>query len=165
MAGNEGCALEMELSGQTATVRYSAWSPDGTRIASASDDGTVRVWDVGGGRVVAKLQGHGGPDVTSCAWCPDGASTSYDMPVRVWLAPAVTPVLTDDHANSANLGGGRVVAKLEGHLRDHPVTSCAWNPEASVSADRTLLVWDGGDAREVVSVEAGAYTRPLFSST
>jgi WD40 repeat protein len=73
--------------------------PDGTRIASASDDGTVRVWDVGGGRVVAKLEGCGCPG-TSCAWNPDG------------------------------------------------------NP------NRTLLEWDGGDARE-----AGAYTRSLQSST
>jgi WD40 repeat protein len=29
-----------------------AWSPDGTRLASASDDTTVRVWDVATGREV-----------------------------------------------------------------------------------------------------------------
>jgi len=59
-----------------------------------------------------------------------------------------------------DVGGGRVVAKLEGY---RPVTSCARNPEG-VSADMALFVWDGGDAREVARVEGQGLTLVHFSA-
>jgi WD40 repeat protein len=34
-----------ELRGHDAYVHSVAWSPDGTRLASGSGDGTVRIWD------------------------------------------------------------------------------------------------------------------------
>jgi WD40 repeat protein len=64
----------------------SPWSPDGTRLACASEDKTVRVWDVSTRREVAKLEGHD-DCVFSCAWSLDGtrlASASADTTVRVW---------------------------------------------------------------------------------
>ena len=57
-----------------------AWSPDGSQLASASRDKTVRIWDASTGQEVSQLQGHSSP-VTSVAWSPDGfqlASASYD---------------------------------------------------------------------------------------
>ncbi|MBE2187145.1 MAG: TIR domain-containing protein, partial [Rhodothermales bacterium] len=68
--------------GHTESVRSVTWSPTG-RLASASSDNTVRVWDVDTGEATV-LEGHTG-GVTSVAWSPTGrlASASWDKTVRV----------------------------------------------------------------------------------
>ena len=57
--------------GHTKWVRSVAFSPDGTRLASASLDQTVKLWDVATGRELRTLHGHAGP-VVSVAFSPDG---------------------------------------------------------------------------------------------
>ena len=39
-------------------VFAAAWSPDGTRIASGSDDKTVQVWDAADGKPLLTFRGH-----------------------------------------------------------------------------------------------------------
>ena len=48
-----------------------AFSPDGIRIASASNDGTVKLWESATGREVFTLRGHTS-GVISLAFSPDG---------------------------------------------------------------------------------------------
>jgi WD40 repeat protein len=39
-------------------VNSAAFSPDGARIVSASDDKTARIWDAASGKEIVILRGH-----------------------------------------------------------------------------------------------------------
>ncbi len=65
-----------------------AYSPDGGRVASASSDETIKLWDTETGREVRTLRGHS-KGINRLAYSPDGrrlASASHDGTVKLWDA-------------------------------------------------------------------------------
>jgi cytochrome c len=79
--------------GHTAPVAALAVSPDGKTLASASWDGSVRLWPLAGG-LPRVLEGHHG-NVNGVAFGPDGrsvVSAGYDATVRIWPLTGGTPV-------------------------------------------------------------------------
>lgn len=85
-------------------VRSVAFSPDGERIASGSDDSTIRVWDAATGELVRPaLEGHQG-SVQYIAFSPDGKRVvSDDNTIQMWDA-AVAAELVQSTARPKNSG-------------------------------------------------------------
>jgi WD40 repeat protein len=54
------------------SIDKAAFSPDGSRLASAGDDGTIKVWDVATGRLIHTLEGHRG-HVAAVAFSRNGS--------------------------------------------------------------------------------------------
>jgi len=74
--------------GHSGGVTDVAFYPDGTRLASASDDRTVKLWDTETGDAVLTLRGHTA-GVLDVAFSPDGnllATGGIDLAVRIWDA-------------------------------------------------------------------------------
>jgi cytochrome c len=83
------------LEGHTAPIAALALSPDGSTLASASWDHTVRLWPLAGG-VPRVFDGHT-QNVNGVAFAPDGGtliSVSYDQSIRLWpLADSASPAV------------------------------------------------------------------------
>jgi WD40 repeat protein len=76
----------LTLSSHTAPVLSVAFSPDGQRLASVSDDKTAKVWDVVTGKELLSI--HAPDGLTGVALSPDGsqlAVASRDGTARIYL--------------------------------------------------------------------------------
>jgi len=113
------------LTGHSGPIRAIAVTPDGARAMSASDDQTLRCWDLQTGQTTQVLRGHTGA-VTNVAVTPDGyhaVSTSDDKTLRIWdLQTGQARVLsghTGEVDSVAMLPGGRrfVSGSHDGELR------------------------------------------------
>jgi WD40 repeat protein len=141
------------LLGHSDYVYTAGYSPDGTRIVSASRDKSIRIWDARTGVQLEVLLGHG-DRVFSAAYSPDGTrivSASRDKTGRVW-----------------NSRTGAQLFELAGH--GEAVTSAVYSPDGTrivtSSADKTARIWDGrtGAPLAVLNGHADAVSGAVYSS-
>jgi len=86
-----GVLTRAVLVGHTQAVRFVAFSPDGTRVLSISDDGSARVWRVDGSGepIVLDVLGEGAGSVERAVFSADGlrvVTLSSDGAARTWNA-------------------------------------------------------------------------------
>jgi WD40 repeat protein len=160
------------------------WSPDGSRLATATNDGTVRVWDAEAGKEVLTRREASG--VWSVRWSPDGKRLvvcAGDKSVKVWDAGSGHEIqtfrghaeekarvlsLSPDGKRLATAGmdmavmiwdaqTGRSTLTLKGHTSG--VTSVDWSPDgkalASAGHDRAVKIWDAETGRELRTLNGG----------
>jgi WD40 repeat protein len=87
------------LTGHSADVVSIAFSPDARRLATASHDRTVKLWDVQTGQDVFTLRGHTA-GLVCLAYSPDGnqiVSGGIDFTARVWNATPLPPQVIAEH--------------------------------------------------------------------
>jgi WD40 repeat protein/serine/threonine protein kinase len=129
------------------------FSLDGTRLASAGEDNTARLWDPASGALLATCHGHTSK-VLGAAFSPDGArlvTTSADGTVRQWDAAT----------------GREVEAPYDRHSGE--VRVATYSPDgqwvASAGSDRAVRVWRAAGRQDVAVLHGhtGVVTAAAFA--
>jgi hypothetical protein len=133
----DGSGEPLVLAGHEGLVWSAAFSPDGTRIVTASADWTARVWNADGSGEPVFLEGHEGP-VWAAAFGPDGrriVTSSADRVVRVWrLWPLSWPELLEDLRERTN--ACLIPAHRRRYLQESPEQARERYEECERSFDR-----------------------------
>jgi WD40 repeat protein/class 3 adenylate cyclase len=128
-------------------IRSTAWSPDGSQVATGLWNGDILIWDYQTGQQIAKLvHNYKGNMINYVEWSPDGskfASASDDSNARVWDAHTWEPLYTLQHEPPSF------------------VTTAAWSPDSTRllttsgndeqgAKDNTARVWNAVTGKELV---------------
>ena len=120
---------EQALQERPAPIRGLCFSPDGRRLATASANWTIKLWDTRTGALLQLFRGHTGA-VSSVCFSPDGkrlASCGNDRMVCLWDADS-----------------GRAIHALKGHT--DMVWGVCFSPDgrrvASAGEDQLVKIWD-----------------------
>lgn len=95
-----------QLKGHEAPVYGVAFSPDGERVVTASNDGTLRLWRVSDGELIAVMRGHKGDiDRALAVRASDGMIASGDASGEIRLWDGKTGQLLQTLANQGSSVG------------------------------------------------------------
>ncbi len=138
------------LVGHTGHVTSVAWHPSGRQLASASWDGTVRLWTADG-IPTHVLNGHVG-EVNCVAWHPDGtqlASAGANGTIRLWNADGTSAGLLRSHRNHvfslAYSPDGKLLASAGGDIQPPD--------ERGDPGDNAIRLWSVAQKRVMTLLE------------
>jgi WD40 repeat protein len=160
-----------ELPGHVSAPYEMALSPDGSLLASAGDDQTLRLWDLKTGKAVLVLRNQ--HEVGTVAFSPDGKLLAFGVwneGIRVWamdsaaasappattaptVSPAAAPSLDLTVISAATVSQVKLQTKLIGHTGR--VFSVAFSSDgrllASAGQNNEVKLWDVTTQQEIKS--------------
>jgi hypothetical protein len=124
-----------------------SWRPDSNLLASASEDGSIKFWEMEGGKEIKNIAAHGG-GVTSLEFAQDGklVSTGRDRLTKLWD------------------GGGTVIREFPA-FGDLAMESALTHNSARVIAGDWLgeiRLWDAADGKQVAQLLANPPTLQML---
>ena len=160
-------------------VRRAAFSPDGTRIVTASADKTAKLWDTASGKLVASFAHQGW--VWHAEFTQDGArilTASADKTAKLWDTASGELIASFDHQDAVydaafSPDGARILTASADHtaklwnaasgklIASFAHQGIAWDvafsPDGTriltTSADNTAKIWDAASAQLIASFE------------
>jgi WD40 repeat protein/serine/threonine protein kinase len=182
----------LALAGHAGRVNYASFSPDSSRVVTASNDNTAGIWDAASGEQVLTLTGHTAP-LTAAEFSSDGrriVTAAIDGSARVWETASGRELLAlrgqGDHVNSATFSPdgsriltasddksaylwegatGTLIRKFSGH--SDRVASAFFSPDGrrivTASDDKTAILWDAATGR-LLRVFGGHTDRVWFAA-
>ena len=99
------------LAGHEGRVNLALWSPDGSQLATAGEDGMLRIWNAADGELLRSIETNAGA-VISLAWAPNSVrivSGHGDGSLRIW-----------------EIASGKLLETLRGH--QGMVSDLKWSP-------------------------------------
>jgi WD40 repeat protein len=137
-----GFKLRYTLEGHSDIITQIAWSADGKKLASASKDHTIQLWNTETGELRSVLEGHT-DTIFGIAWSPDGeilASVSADDTIKIW------------NTNTGNLRSA---------IENENSNAIAWYPSGkmftSINRDyhnkKKIKFWDAQTEKKIEVIE------------
>lgn len=170
--------------GHTGAITCAQFSPDGTRIVTASEDGTAKIWDARSGECLRKFEAHF-DQVRMAKFSPDCTrilTISKNLTAKVWdastgmrlsllendpksiysasFSPDGTKIITESVKGTINVTdaySGEVLVSFDLSLISAP--KITYSPDgsriATLSYDGILNVWDSATSDLTFSVMVG----------
>lgn len=150
--------LVLDTGGHMANVVDTAFTPDGKQLVSASNDKTVRVWDIATGKTVRMIRGESAPGNWGTIYAMSLSRDGRWLAIAGFLSEA--DVISASAVHLYDFASGKLVKILKGHR--NVVFALAFSPDGkrlvSGGSDKSAIIWDVATGRQLIRLRGHSDT-------